>query len=339
MAPMPAVLLNSDRTIVLGSRPEPPHRPDQVIVDVDLCGICGSDLHAPGLPEVYRGGFVLGHEAAGRIAYVGAEVDGWQVGQPVSINPNGNVCGVCDYCRTGRPNFCVQATMETALGLQMDGGLAPKMAVFPGTLRAVPDAMGRIEAAWVEPTATALRAVELAGDIRGATVLVSGGGPIGQLACRIAAFKGAARIILVEPAPERRRFGPASHADLALTPAEAAAHERAGDLPVDAVIECSGSAAATRQGIGLLVPGGVLVVVGAGPGSGLDPTAILLKELTVRGSFIYDDEFDRAIDLLADHVIQVADLTTAITPVRDAPAAIETLRAADTMKVLIAPGA
>ena len=229
--------------------------------------------------------------------------------------------------------------METALGLQMDGGLAPKMAVFPGTLRAVPDAMGRIEAAWVEPAATALRAVELAGDIRGATVLVSGGGPIGQLACRIAAFKGAARIILVEPAPERRRFGPASRADLVLTPAEAAAHERAGDLPVDAVIECSGSAAATRQGVGLLVPGGVLVVVGAGPGSGLDPTAILFKELTVRGSFIYDDEFNRAIDLLADHVIQVADLTTAITAVRDAPAAIETLRAAETMKVLIAPGA
>jgi threonine dehydrogenase-like Zn-dependent dehydrogenase len=68
---MPAVLLTRDRRIVLDSRREPQGRPDQVIVEVDLCGICGSDRHSPDLPQVYRGGFVLGHEAAGRIAAVG----------------------------------------------------------------------------------------------------------------------------------------------------------------------------------------------------------------------------------------------------------------------------
>jgi D-arabinose 1-dehydrogenase-like Zn-dependent alcohol dehydrogenase len=84
----------------LERRPVPTPRADQVLVDVELCGICGSDLHAPDLPQVYRGGFILGHEPAGRIAAVGREVTGWRVGQRVSINPNGDICGVCAFCRT-----------------------------------------------------------------------------------------------------------------------------------------------------------------------------------------------------------------------------------------------
>ncbi|MER5913932.1 alcohol dehydrogenase catalytic domain-containing protein [Streptomyces sp. NPDC001982] len=330
-----AVVLTADRRIVLESRPEPEPRHDQVIVDIDLCGICGSDLHAPHLPQVYRGGFVMGHESSGRISHVGDSVTGWHVGQRVAINPNGNVCGVCADCVAGRPNFCHQATMETALGLQKDGALARRMAAFPGTLRAVPEAMGRVEAAWVEPTATALRAVELAGDLTGRTVAVYGGGPIGQLACRIAAHRKAARIVLVEPAPERRRFGPASHADVTLTPDQVPAE--LGEMAVDVVIECSGSAAARQQAIQLLVHDGVLVDVGAGPGGGFDPDTVLLKEITIRGSFVYGSEFDDAIDLLTRGDIRVDDLTTAIMPLEEALEAFETLRSAEVMKVLIAP--
>src|SRR5260370_11003013 len=94
MITMPAVLLDSRRTIVMADRPMPRPQPDQVLIEVDLCGVCGSDLHSPDLP-VYRGGFVLGHEASGRISWVGAAVDRWETGQRVAVNPNGNVCGVC----------------------------------------------------------------------------------------------------------------------------------------------------------------------------------------------------------------------------------------------------
>src|SRR5882757_8137508 len=176
---MQAVILDEQRRIVLGERSTPMPRPDQVLVEIDLCGICGSDLHSPDLPQVYRGGFVLGHEMSGRVAEVGADVSDWSVGDRVALNPNGNVCGVCEHCRAGRPNFCHQATMETALGLQADGGLAPSVVVSPKTLRRVSPGTGRVEAAWVEPTATALRALRQAGDVAAATVLVSGGGPIG----------------------------------------------------------------------------------------------------------------------------------------------------------------
>ena len=335
MSTMEAVVLTEDRRIVLDTRPEPGRRADQVIVDVDLCGICGTDLHAPDMPQVYRGGFIMGHEPTGRISHVGEAVEGWQVGRRVAVNPNGNVCGVCRYCRTGRPNFCHQATMETALGLQMDGALAPRMAAFPGTLRALPDSMDRVAAAWVEPVATTLRAVDLAGDLAGATVAVYGGGPIGQLACRIVALRQAARVVLVEPAPERRRFGPASHADAALDPAQVLAE--VGESEVDAVIECSGSVAAREQALRVLAPGGVLVEVGGGPGGGFDPDTVLLKEITIRGSFVYRTEFEGAIDLLARGDLRVDDLTTDIRPVRKALDAVASLRSAEVMKVLIGP--
>jgi threonine dehydrogenase-like Zn-dependent dehydrogenase len=341
MKTMPAVLLDEQRRIVLGERPVPVpgHGHGQILVEVDLCGICGSDLHSPDLAQVYTGGFVLGHESSGIVREVGAGVEDWTAGQRVAVNPNGNVCGVCEYCVAGRFNFCHQATMETALGLQADGGLAPLMVVAPSTLRALPDGIGRVEAAWVEPAATALRAVQAASDLAGATVLVSGGGPIGQLACRIAALRGAARVVLVEPTAERRAFADASGADLALTPAEAEdlVSRGSGGLRVDVVVECSGHRAAISLAARALRPGGILVVVGSGVDATLDTMLVLLSEITVRGSFTYIEEFEQAIDVLASGRLRVDDLTTAVVPLTGALEAIDSLRAAQTMKVLIDP--
>jgi len=204
--------------------------------------------------------------------------------------------------------------METALGLQSDGGLEPFVVLSPKTLRRVPERAGRFEAAWVEPTATALRAVRLAGSVAGRKVLVTGGGPIGQLACRLASHLQAARIFLIEPAQERRASAQPSHVDVALTPDDAEAQLSSADpaaLEVDVVLEWPGSAAATKLALQALRPGGALVVAGAGPGLGLDPMTILLKEITVHDSFTYIDEFDDAIELLAAGKIEIADLTTA----------------------------
>ena len=335
MDSMPAVLLSSSRDISLVGHPIPRCGPDQVIVDVDLCGICGSDLHAPALPQVYLGGVVMGHEAVGRISRVGEAVLDWQVGQRVALNPNGNVDGTCPQCLAGRVNFCRQATLETALGLQADGGLAPQVAVFPGTLRALPESMDRLAAAWVEPTATALHAVDLAGDLAGRSVLVTGGGPIGQLALRIAHARGADRLLLVEPSPARQAHGWASGADAVWGVEEAA--RLVEDLAVDVVVEASGSAGGSALGLDALAPRGTFVVVGAGEGNLLDAATILLKEIVVRGSFTYVDEFDEAIDLLARGSVAVDDLAAAVVPIADALAAFDVLRDAATMKVLVDP--
>jgi 2-desacetyl-2-hydroxyethyl bacteriochlorophyllide A dehydrogenase len=331
---MTAMVLTTDRRVGLQRRPVPAPRDDQVLVDIDLCGICGSDLHAPQTAEVYLGGFIMGLEPVGRIARVGRDEVGWHVGQRVCINPNGDTCGVCEACRAGRLNHCVRARLERAVGLQADGALAAQVVVSPKTLHAVPDEMGRVESAWVEPAATALRAVLLAGDLTGRSVLVVGGGPIGQLCCRLARHFGAALVWLSEPSVERRSYAEASQVDRAFDPrVEAAGIER---LRADAVLECSGSEPGISAALAAVRPEGTIVVVGGGH-AGLDPLTILLKELRVQGSFTYVDEFAEAITLLTDGALPVADLTTQIVGINEAPAAFERLRDARTMKILIAP--
>jgi threonine dehydrogenase-like Zn-dependent dehydrogenase len=331
---MTAMVLRTDRSVGLERRPVPTLRDDQVLVDIDLCGICGSDLSAPQLTEVYVGGFIMGHEPVGRIARVGRGVTGWRVGQRVCINPNGYTCGVCEACRSGRLNHCIPATRERAIGLQADGALAAEVAVSPKTLHAVPDEMGRIESAWVEPAATALRAVMLAGDLDGRSALVVGGGPIGQLCSRLARHFGAGNVWLSEPSAERRSYAEASQVDHAFDPSvDSAALE---NLKADVVLVCSDSEAGFRSALAAARPEGTVVIVGGGR-AGLDPLTILMKELCVQGSFTYNDEFTEVISLLTDGQLRVADLTSEIASINDAPAAFERLRDAGTMKILIAP--
>jgi threonine dehydrogenase-like Zn-dependent dehydrogenase len=332
---MHAMVLTEGRAIELQSRAMPTLGAGEVLLDVDLCGICGSDLHAADLTQVYTGGHILGHEAVGRIRAIGSGVAGWAIGQRVSVNPNGNTCGVCEYCRAGQLNFCVQATLERAVGLQIDGGLAPQLVTGVKTLHALPDGMERIASGWIEPAATVLRAIRLAGELGGRSMLVVGGGPIGQVACRLGRHAGAAQVWLAEPSAERRRYAEGSKVDRAFDPT--IEREAVEALRVDVVIECSGNEHGTRMGIAALRPQGTMVIVGGGVHPGLDPMAILLKELRVQGSFTYVDEFDEVTQLLANGDLQVADLTTAIVPIEDAPTAFELLRAAGTMKVLVAP--
>jgi len=155
-----------------------------------------------------------------------------------------------------------------------------------------------------------------------------------RLERRLARHYGAARVWLSEPSAERRGYAEASQADRAFDPAtEAADIER---LKADVVLECSGSEPGIRSSLAAARPEGTVVVVGGGR-SGLDPIAIILKELRVLGSFTYADEFAEVIALLADGALQVADLTSEIASIDGAPAAFERLRDANTMKILIAP--
>ena len=163
-------------------------------------------------------------------------------------------------------------------------------------------------------------------------MLVTGGGPIGQLACRLAFLKDPEHVLLMEPAADRAAFAASSHATVITT------DQSVNDaVSVDVAIECSGNNAAAATAMGLLAPGGTLVVVGSGSGTSLDAATILLKEIVVRGSYTYTDEFDRAIDLLATGLLVVDDLTSVVAPLPDTLAAFDDLQAGRIMKALIAP--
>ena len=137
----------------------------------------------------------------------------------------------------------------------------------------------------------------------------------------------------MEPAAERAQFATNSHATII-----SAEEADAANVNVDVAIECSGNQNATTTALNLLAPGGILVVVGVGRGTGIDTAAILIKEVTVHGSYTYTDEFDRAIDLLATGLLTVADLTSVVTALPDTMDAFDALRAGRIMKALIAPG-
>jgi threonine dehydrogenase-like Zn-dependent dehydrogenase len=146
---------------------------------------------------------------------------------------------------------------------------------------------------------------------------------------------GAAKVFLAEPSAERRSYADASRFDRAFD--STTEREEVEALGVDVVIEASGSEPGTRMGTAALRPQGTMIVVGGGVHPGLDPMVILLKELRIQGSFTYLNEFDEVTQLLADGALEVADLTTGIVPIDDAPRAFERLRAAETMKLLVAP--
>ena len=146
-----------------------------------------------------------------------------------------------------------------------------------------------------QPAATALRAVLLAGDLTGRSVLVVGGGPIGQLCCRLARHIGVRRVWLSEPSCQRRSYAEASQIDRVFDPSLDGA-ELEG-LNVVAVLECSGSEPGIRGALAAARPEGTIVVVDGGR-AGLDPLTILVMELRVQGCFTYVDKFTEVISLL-----------------------------------------
>lgn len=297
--------------------PEPHPGPGQVLLRVEYCGICGSDLHAAE-PD-FRIGVTMGHEFVGTIVEAGAEASSWRPGQRVVVNPNGNWCGACANCARGETNLCPELWRDVP-GLTTDGGLAPYAAVSARLLRAVPDGLEARTAAWVEPTAVALRAVRRSGLSVGQSAVVFGAGPIGLLVTSVLAAAGASGIVVVDRNAGKRELASRLGATAVIDPTATdvvASIAGLGDAPPFA-FDCSGSPAAYRDALRVLRPNGRLTVVGLSrrPPE-LSAPDLVYKELEIRASFIYREEFDEAIGLLASGSIPVDELTTAVIPVGD----------------------
>lgn len=339
---MKAVVLTDRRRHELLDVPEPEPGPQDVLVRPHFCGICGSDLHGPELPELFRSGVVSGHEFAGEIVAVGSQVLDWSVGQRVTVNPNGHVCRQCRYCRAGRYNLCRVATWENPAGVARDGGMAELVSLHTSYLHVLPDTLDTRRAAWTEPLAVALRAVRTSPLRVGDDAAVIGGGPVGQLVLQVLRRAGARRVLLVEPSAFRRDLALTLGADEAITPDELAARLSAGEQPEsDLILECSGHPAAVQTSLELVAAGGSIRLVGMSPTPpAFDSVQAIAKEVQILGGFIYVSEFPQAIDLLARAAIDVDTLTTSVAPLADFAEAFAALRRPEsTMKVLISTGA
>ena len=340
---MKAAVYTGNRTVVVEERPVPVPSTGEVVIAVEYCGICGTDLHSV-MEGWGRPGAILGHEYSGRIAAVGPGVGGWAVGDEVTAEP-GRVCGTCEFCAGGRPSLC-RAYMDLLLAGAWPGAFAEFVPVSASQLHRIPPGLGPRAAALTEPLAVALHAITRSRFARGQAALVTGAGPLGCL--HVAALKamGAGYVIVSEPSPARRAAAYAAGADRVVAPQEVDPPQSPlleADDAVDVAFECSGNPAAFTAALAQLRPGGTLVIVGTGMvRPELDHHRVIVKELIVTGALNYDATgFDDALRLLGSGALPVDTLIApGAVPLASIMPAMEDLAAGHTAaKVLVAPGA
>lgn len=282
-----------------------------VRVAVDLCGICGSDLHM-----VIDGwgpkGSWEGHEWVGRIEAVGPAVTRWRVGDVVVGGPSVK-CGECDACRAGRPSLC--AARDTPGATPDHGAFATYKVTNERSVLPMPDGLDPRAAALAEPLAVALHGIHQGKVTPGQSVMVMGAGPIGALTIAALRAMGVDDITCSEPTEIRREIATAAGAKRVVHPDELHVPSIAEpglvvEGAVDVVLECSGHGRAMEAGLAQVKRAGTLVLVGAGMARPkFDPNRILLNEVVITGSFTYDkDGFAEALNLLSSGKIPVEAL-------------------------------
>ncbi|TRW44799.1 L-idonate 5-dehydrogenase [Georgenia yuyongxinii] len=341
---MKAVVVHGAGDLRVEDIPEPQCGPDEVLVEMEFGGICGSDLaywrHGASGTAVLREPLVLGHEVAGRIAQVGANVRGLVTGTPVTVHPATNVGdGVMPERLAGRTNLyhTVRYFGSAAFVPHEQGGFCQYRVVRPDQIRVLPTNVTTRQAAVAEPLAVALHAVNRAGDLTGKTVLVNGCGPIGVLTVAAAKARGAAEVIGADLAPASLEIARRMGADRVVNPAAGE------DLPqdVDVSFEASGAPAALGGVIAATARGGVLVQVGNLPVGDVSASLgnIVTREIEYRGSYRFADEISDALTLLSEG-LDVEPLLTHTFLLADALAAFETAgdRSTGSSKVLLQIG-
>lgn len=303
----------------------------EVTVAIAAGGICGSDLH-----YYHHGGFgairikepmVLGHEIAGVVSAVGADVGHIRAGLRVAVDPS-QPCGHCRYCQDGQQRHCLDMRfLGSAMRFpHVQGGFRQSLTVRADQVVPIPDHLTMAEAAMAEPLAVCLHAVRQAGPMLGRKVLVTGCGPIGILTILAARLAGAAEIVATDLSAftlqVAEQNGATAALNVATSPDALSAYARDKGY-FDVMFEASGAPAALRGAFEALRPGAVIVQVGIGGDVTLPLNVLVAKEFQLRGTFRFDREFKLAVDLMGAGRIDVKQLVTQTVAIGDADAAFK----------------
>ncbi len=317
-----ACVIHAAKDLRVEERPLGAPGAGEVLVRVGVGGICGSDLH-----YYLDGGFgairvrepmILGHEVAGTIEALGDGVSGLALGAAVALNPS-HPCGQCVHCRAGQAHHCLDMRFwGSAMRMpHVQGGFRERIVVKATQCVPVGAHVTLAEAAMAEPLAVCMHAVNQAGDVRGKRVLVTGSGPIGVLTLLAARAAGAAEVIVTdvidEPLAFASRLGATRAANVARDK-DALAGEAEAKGRIDATFECSGNPRALAQAIELTRPQGVIVQIGIGGAFDVPMNVVVAKELNLRGSFRFNQEFADAAAAISSGRIDVKPLVTATRP-------------------------
>ncbi|MHB1133259.1 MAG: zinc-dependent alcohol dehydrogenase [Chloroflexota bacterium] len=266
--------------------PPPPFGPGDVLVKVAACGICGTDLLIrDDKVDIYRPPVILGHNVAGTVAAVGAEVSALRPGDAVAIDMNVGACGQCEFCQSGREYLCPG---RKGLGYGIDGGMAEYVAVPERFAVRVPAGVALAEAAAMDFCNAVHAVVDRAGGVRGKSLLIMGPGFQGLAMLQVAKLEGAGPIVLVgrrrhaERLALARRLG-ADHAvasDVEDLPA--LLRELTGGQGAAVALETTGAPEALNEAIHLLRKGGTIATLGSLPSDAVvDMHTVVYNELTL----------------------------------------------------------
>lgn len=307
---MRASVLIGPGTIEVKDVPSPTLRNNQVLVRIAAVGVCGSDTHF--FHEGHIGDMVvkepliLGHESAGRIVEVGADVSPDRIGERVSIEPQ-RPCRFCEYCKGGQYNLC--PSIEFYAAPPIHGAFAEFVAIESDFAYAVPDHVSDEAAALIEPLSVAIATCRKAALQPGSRVLIAGAGPIGILVAKVAGIYGAADITVSDPAPHRREFVLRAGATRTVDP-RGGDDLLAGSL-FDVFVDASGAPAAIQAGIRAVKPGGKVVLVGMGADTVELPVSLIQnREIELTGIFRYTNTWPLAIQLVASGLVDLDELVT-----------------------------
>jgi L-idonate 5-dehydrogenase len=327
---MKAIVAHAAKDVRIEDYPEEEPGSGEVKLKLATGGVCGSDLH-----YYHHGGFgtvrlkepmILGHEVSATVIALGSGVQGLEIGQLVAVSPS-RPCRNCRYCLQGLPNQC--------LNMRFYGSAMPfphiqgafRETLVADAIQCVPaDGLTPGEAAMAEPLAVTLHATRRAGEMLGKRVLVTGCGPIGVLSILAARRAGAAEIVATDLSDFTLSLAKEAGADRVINTKnepEALAAYSADKGTFDVLYECSGAAAALVSGIAALRPRGVIVQLGLGGDMSLPMMAITAKELELRGSFRFHEEFAVGVGLMRKRLIDVRPLITHTVPLTDAISAFE----------------
>jgi L-iditol 2-dehydrogenase len=311
--------------------PTPDLQPDEVLIQVKACGICGSDIHGMDgssgrrIPPI-----VMGHEAAGVITETGANVTGYSPGDAVTFDST-IFCGECNYCQRGEINLCEnRRVMGVSCGdYRQNGAFAEYVAAPARILHRLPAGMSFEHAAMVEPVSIAYHAVRRSGIKPGQSAAVFGVGMIGLLIVQVLRVFGASRIVAIDLDP----------AKVALAKSLGATHDTL-DEPVDVALEAVGITPTVTASINAVNKGGTVVLVGnLSPKVEIPLQSLVTRELNVFGTCGSQGEYPECLELIANGQVQVDPLITHRVGLEDAAEYFARLYKAEPglMKVMVCP--
>lgn len=330
---MKAVLLSSIGQIAVGQQVTPQIESGKSVVKILACGICGTDRH------VYKGEYpstkpvILGHEFGGVIdtPAVGSK---FSKGDLVSVDPN-IVCGVCIDCKAGRTAFCPTLT---ALGININGGLA-EYALVPDTqIYKVSNDLNPLHLAFIEPTACCIRGMDIADLKGGETVAVLGGGVMGQIVMQLAKLAGASEITMVTRQRSRRDLAVTLGATNSFDPSDKDYAQKMKKY--DVVFECAGAIETFNAAQVIARRGGVIVVLGLTPEKtyvDFNPFQLVIKELRIQGSYLNPLTQRRAADLIDGKKLKLDPLISKVLTLDEVPDILNKPPAEGDIKYIVKP--